>query len=192
MCPDAGREPGRRGWTTRLALGTLGGRSFQFILSEANGLRHKRSARSAHLSRRFTRASLPLLLSSFFLLRDAVRHPPVTIVVPLQRHPFRVASRSSRSNSPHDSQNVRRIRHPAGHSTRHLPSEIYLPLGSCDGPYEVPIATVRAEPRFEEVGEARTRLNGTADLKMSFAKPGNYLLQVHGKHPMGYVPSANT
>jgi hypothetical protein len=60
--------------------------------------------------------------------------------------------------------------------------EIFLPLGSTDGPYDLRITTVRGELLFSGPGEAKLEEGVTklrVDLKMSLARPGNYLLQIH-------------
>lgn len=59
--------------------------------------------------------------------------------------------------------------------------EIFLPLGSTDGPYDLRITTVRGELLFSGAGEAKLEEGVTklrVDLKMSLARPGNYLLQI--------------
>jgi hypothetical protein len=59
--------------------------------------------------------------------------------------------------------------------------EIYLPLGSSDGPYDVRITSVRNEPLFLKTGEAKLNQGLTVlsvDLGTSLSRPGNYLLQL--------------
>jgi hypothetical protein len=63
--------------------------------------------------------------------------------------------------------------------------DIYLPLGSSDGPYDVRITSVQGEPLVSGSGEAKLERGLTllrANLKMSAASSGNYLLQIrrHG------------
>ena len=74
--------------------------------------------------------------------------------------------------------------------------DIYLPLGSSDGPYDLRVTTVRGELLFSGPGEAKLKKGVTTlrvDLRMSLARPGNYLLEIHQAHiRMGFVPLANT
>ena len=59
--------------------------------------------------------------------------------------------------------------------------EIYLPLGSSEGPYEVRVASIRGEPLVSGSGEARIKEGLTllpVDLKFSLDKSAKYLLQV--------------
>jgi hypothetical protein len=59
--------------------------------------------------------------------------------------------------------------------------DIYLPLGSSDGPYDLRITSVRNEPLFSGTGEAKLNEGLTVlrvDLGMSLASPGDYLLQI--------------
>jgi hypothetical protein len=59
--------------------------------------------------------------------------------------------------------------------------EIYLPLGSSDGSYDVRVASARGEPLFSGTGEAKLQQGSTVlriDLGMSLTKPDRYLLQI--------------
>jgi hypothetical protein len=59
--------------------------------------------------------------------------------------------------------------------------EIYLPLGSSDGSYDVRVASARGEPLFSGRGEAKLQQGTTVlriDLGMSLTKPDRYLLQI--------------
>ena len=60
--------------------------------------------------------------------------------------------------------------------------EIYLPLGSSDGPYDVRITPVHSEtPLFSGTGGANLDQGLTVlrvDIGTSLARPGNYLLQL--------------
>jgi hypothetical protein len=65
------------------------------------------------------------------------------------------------------------------HNASHL--DIYLPLGSDDGLYDVRIASVQGEPLVSGTGEAKLERGLTVlriDLVVSSAKPGTYLLQI--------------
>ena len=67
--------------------------------------------------------------------------------------------------------------------------EIFLPLGSNDGPYDLRVTTVRGELLFSGAGEAKLEKGVTTlrvDLRMSLARPGNYLLQIH-RHTSEWV-----
>ena len=67
--------------------------------------------------------------------------------------------------------------------------EIFLPLGSNDGPYDLRVTTVRGELLFSGAGEAKLEKGVTTlrvDLRMSLARPGNYLLQIH-RHASEWV-----
>jgi len=59
--------------------------------------------------------------------------------------------------------------------------DIYLPLGSSDGSYDIRLSTLQGEPLFTANGEAKveqgiTKL--TVDLSLSSARPGRYALQI--------------
>jgi len=59
--------------------------------------------------------------------------------------------------------------------------EIYLPLGSSEGFYDVRIASTRGEPLLTETGKAKidqgvTRLH--VDLRTQLPRPGSYVLQL--------------
>jgi hypothetical protein len=59
--------------------------------------------------------------------------------------------------------------------------DIYLPLGSSDGPYDVRVTSVQGEPLVSGSGEAKLERGLTllrVDLGIASAKPGTYLLQV--------------
>lgn len=59
--------------------------------------------------------------------------------------------------------------------------EIYLPLGSSEGLYDVRVASVQGEPLLSRTGTAKVEQGLTVlrlDMKMSLARPGNYLLQI--------------
>ena len=59
--------------------------------------------------------------------------------------------------------------------------EIYLPLGSSEGPYDVRITSVRNEPLFLKTGDAKLNQGLTVlsvDLGASLSSPGDYLLQL--------------
>ena len=67
--------------------------------------------------------------------------------------------------------------------------DIYLPLGSSDGPYDLRITSVRNELFFSGTGEATLNDGLTVlrvDLGRSLAKPGDYLLQIR-KHDSEWV-----
>jgi len=67
--------------------------------------------------------------------------------------------------------------------------EIFLPLGSNDGPYDLRVTTGRGELLFSGAGEAKLEQGVTTlrvDLRMSLARPGNYLLQIH-RHTSEWV-----
>lgn len=67
--------------------------------------------------------------------------------------------------------------------------EIFLPLGSNDGPYDLRVTTVRGELLFSGAGEAKLEKGVTTlrvDLGVSLARPGNYLLQIH-RHTSEWV-----
>jgi hypothetical protein len=59
--------------------------------------------------------------------------------------------------------------------------EIYLPLGSSDGSYDVRIASIRGEPLLSQAGEATIEQGVTAlrvDLRTPLPTRGNYVLQL--------------
>jgi hypothetical protein len=59
--------------------------------------------------------------------------------------------------------------------------DIYLPLGSSEGSYEVRLTSIGGETVFEGPGEAKLEQGTTAlriDLGNSLATPGNYFLQL--------------
>ena len=65
------------------------------------------------------------------------------------------------------------------HHTAHL--EIYLPLGSAEGFYEVRIASFRGESLLTERGEAKIDqgvIKLHVDLGTPLPRPGSYLLQL--------------
>lgn len=67
--------------------------------------------------------------------------------------------------------------------------EIYLPLGSSEGPYDLRINSVSNELLFSGTGEAKltdglTELH--VDLRKPLARPGDYLLQIR-RHDSEWV-----
>jgi len=59
--------------------------------------------------------------------------------------------------------------------------DIYLPLGSSDGLYDVRVISLQGEPLVSGTGEAKVVQGLTLlriDLRVSLARPGNYLLQI--------------
>ncbi len=59
--------------------------------------------------------------------------------------------------------------------------DIYLPLGSSDGPYDIRVASVYNETVVSAIGDAKLEKGLTilrVDLRMSSTMPGNYLLQI--------------
>ena len=67
--------------------------------------------------------------------------------------------------------------------------DIYLPLGSSDGPYDVRITSLQGEPLVLGSGEAKTEQGLTllrANLRTSSASPGNYLLHIR-RHDSDWV-----
>lgn len=67
--------------------------------------------------------------------------------------------------------------------------DIYLPLGSSDGPYDVRVTSVQGEALVSGTGEAKLEQGLTllrVDLEIAVGTPGNYLLQIR-KHSSGWV-----
>jgi len=68
--------------------------------------------------------------------------------------------------------------------------EIYLPLGSSDGPYDVRVTSVQGKPLVSGSGEAKLERGLTllrVNLTMSAAaRPGDYLLQIR-RHASEWV-----
>lgn len=67
--------------------------------------------------------------------------------------------------------------------------DIYLPLGSSDGPYDLRITSLRNELFFSGTREANLNSGLTVlrvDIGTSIAKPGDYLLQIR-KHDSEWV-----
>jgi hypothetical protein len=59
--------------------------------------------------------------------------------------------------------------------------EIYLPLASSDGPYDLRISSGRDQPLFSGTGEAKLEQGLTVlrvDLRTSLSNRGRYLLQI--------------
>jgi hypothetical protein len=59
--------------------------------------------------------------------------------------------------------------------------EIYLPLGSSDGPYDVRVTSVQGEPLVSGSGEAKLERGLTVlrlDLGMQLSGRGHYILQI--------------
>ena len=80
----------------------------------------------------------------------------------------------SRGVQPTDTEPIELLRHPS-----HL--EIYLPLGSSEGEYQLHITDDKGRPMFSGTGTARTKGGVTAlsvDVNLSSANPGLYTLQV--------------
>jgi hypothetical protein len=65
------------------------------------------------------------------------------------------------------------------HTTDHL--DIYLPLGSSEGPYDVRISSIQGEVFFAGEGTAKVQQEVTllpVDISQSTASPGRYVLQL--------------
>jgi hypothetical protein len=63
--------------------------------------------------------------------------------------------------------------------------EIYLPLGSSDGTYDLRISSGRDQPLFSGTGEAKLEQGLTVlrvDLRTSLSNRGRYLLQIRKRH----------
>jgi hypothetical protein len=65
------------------------------------------------------------------------------------------------------------------HFVSHL--EIYLPLGSSEGPYDLRVSKLNGEPLFTGAGAAKIQQGITSlpvEINLSTAKPGLYVLQL--------------
>jgi len=66
-----------------------------------------------------------------------------------------------------------------GHNVSRL--EIYLPLGSSEGPYDLRVSNLNGEPLFTGAGIAKIQQGITSlsvEINLSTAKPGLYVLQL--------------
>jgi len=67
--------------------------------------------------------------------------------------------------------------------------EIYLPLGSSDGPYDVRVTSIRNEPHSSGTGNAKVEQGLTVlrvDLGMPLSNRGSYILEIR-RHASEWV-----